>query len=109
MYRVLEDLCAPQKPSEKNFKEIKYLLLKHFKSKHLVIVESYWFYYAKHEEGESISNFFVHLKHLSSTCKFGTFLKRALRDKFVCGLNNEKIQERLLSEDMLLEQVFKMA
>ena len=35
--------------------------------------------------------------------------RRELRDKFVCGLNDEKIQERLLSEDMSLEEVFKMA
>ena len=27
----------------------------------------------------------------------------------MCGLNDEKIQERLLSEDMLLEEVYKMA
>ena len=29
--------------------------------------------------------------------------------KFVCGLNDEKIKERLLSKDMSLEEVFKMA
>ena len=62
----------------------------------------------KQEEGESVSNFFVHLKHLSSTGKFGTFLKIALHDKFVCGLNDKKILERLLSEDMFLKEVFKM-
>ena len=39
-YRVLEDLCAPQKPSEKSFEEIKDLLLEHFKPKHLVMAES---------------------------------------------------------------------
>ena len=72
-FRILEDLCAPQKPSEKSFKEIKHLLLEHFKPKHFVIAESYRFYNVKKEEDESVSNFFVHLKHLSSTYEFETF------------------------------------
>ena len=57
-YRVLEDLCAPQKPSEKSFEEIKNLSQEHFKPKHLVISESYRFYNNKQDEGESVSNFF---------------------------------------------------
>ena len=36
-------------------------------------------------------------------------LKRALRNKCVCGLKDDKIQEQLLSEDMSLEEAVKMA
>ena len=61
-----------------SFEEIKNLLLEHFKPKNFVIAKSYRFYDIK-EEDESISNFFICLKHLSSTCEFRTFLKRALR------------------------------
>ena len=84
------------------------MFLNHFKPKQVVIAESYRFN-TKQEEGESVCNVFVHLKHLSFTCKFGTFLKRASREKFVFGLNDEKIQEILLYEDMSLEKVFKIA
>ena len=56
-YRVLEDLCLPQKPNEKSFEEIKHLLVKHFKLKLLIIAESYLFYNAKQEEGESVCIF----------------------------------------------------
>ena len=73
---VLEDLCTPQKPSDQSLEEIRQLLLEHFKPKHLVVAESFKFYNAKQEEGESISNFLVCLKHLASTCEFGLFLKR---------------------------------
>ena len=31
-------------------------------------------------------------------CAFGAFLAEALRDRFMCGLANESIQRRLLSE-----------
>ena len=106
---VLEGLCTPQKPSEKSLEEILQLLLEHFKPKHLEVTESFKFYDAKQEEGESISNFLVRLKHLTSTCEFGSFLKKALRDKFVCGLKDDKIQEKLLSKDKLLEEAVKMA
>ena len=107
MYRVLEDLCTPQKPSDKSLEEITQLLLKHFKS-NLVVADSFKFYNAK-QEGESISNFLVHLKHLASTCEFGSFLKIALHDKFVCGLKDNRIQEKLLSEDKSREEAVKMA
>ena len=85
------------------------LLLEYFKPKHLVVAESFKFYNAKQEEGESISNFLVRLKHLASRCEFGSFLKRALRDKFLCGLKDDRIQEKVLSEDKLLEEAVKMA
>ena len=31
-------------------------------------------------------------------CEFGTHLEEALRDRFVCGLKNEAVQKRLLTE-----------
>ena len=46
---------------------------------------------------------------MASTCKFELFLKRALRDKFVCELKDDKIQEKLLSEDKSLEEAVNMA
>ena len=97
-YRVLEDLCTPQKPSDKSLEEITQLLLEHFKPKHLVVTESFKFY-----------SFLVRLKHLVFKCEFGSFLKRALRDKSVCGLKDEKIQEKLLPDDKSLEEAVKMA
>ena len=109
-YRVLEDLCTPQKPSDKYLEEIiTQLLLEYFKPKHLVVAVSFKFYNAKQEGGELISNFLVRLKHLASTCEFGSFFKRALHEKFVYGLKDDKIQEKLLSEDKLLEEADKMA
>lgn len=97
MYRVLENLYTPQNLSDRTFEEIKHLLLEHFKHKYLVIVESHWFYKAKQEEGESVSNFFVWLKHLLSMCEFGIFLEETLWDKFVCALDNKNIQKKTVS------------
>ena len=38
------------------------------------------------------------LRHLASTCSFNNFWEEALRDRLVCGMANEPIQKRLLTE-----------
>ena len=83
------------------------MLLEHFRSKHLVVTKTYSFDDIQ-QEGDSVSNSFVCLKNLLSTCKSGTFLKRALRNKFVYGLNYENIQRKLLSKDMSFRNAFKV-
>ena len=50
------------------------------------------------------------LKKLSIHCNFGVNLNRALRDRFVCGLNHEKIQNRLLNTaNLTYEHTYVMA
>ena len=39
MYRVMEGLYAPQKPTEKSFQEIKLMLQEFFKPKHFMFAE----------------------------------------------------------------------
>lgn len=41
------------------------------------------------------------LRRLDEHCDFGLNLTDALRDRFVCGLHNENIQNRLLKERVL--------
>ena len=36
------------------------------------------------------------LRSLAKSCSFGNYLDTALRDQFVCGLQNQKIQQELL-------------
>ena len=46
--------------------------------------------------GESIFDFVAALRHLAEYCNFGGSLENMLRDRLVSGVNNEKIQRRLL-------------
>ena len=48
--------------------------------------------------GESIAEFYAALRKLAIHSKFGTQLDDTLRDRFVCGLRQETVQRRLLSE-----------
>ena len=56
-YRVLKDLCTPQKPSDKSLEEITQLLLEHFKTKHPVVAESFKFYNASSFTRKEFSRF----------------------------------------------------
>jgi len=76
----------------------------------LEIAESFHFGTCYQKQDESISDFIVALKKLSIHCSYGELLNRALRDRFVCGLNNPKIQNKLLNtEDLSFEKACQIA
>ena len=108
-FRLLKNLVAPKKPSEQNlvapkkpgeltYTEVKQKLTAHFKPKPITIAERFRFYKRQQRQGESMADYVAELRRLATACEFGAFLDDALRDKFVCGLQNENIQRRLLSE-----------
>ena len=41
------------------------------------------------------------LRKLTTRCNFGSNLDETLRDRLVCGLNNQQIQKHLLAESKL--------
>ena len=98
MYAILSDLLAPTLPREKTYVEISTVLKQHFEPKRVVIAERYHFHKREQLSGESMADYEAALRRLATNCKFGEFLGQALRDRFVCGLRNEAVQRRLLSE-----------
>ena len=74
----------------------------HFEPTPSVIAERYRFHRRDQASGESIANYVVELRKLTTHCKFEErkdFLQESLRDRFVCGLRSESIRKRLLTED----------
>ena len=97
-YALLSGLIAPDKPSAKSYQDLKGILRQHLKPKPLVIAERFKFH--KRNQGEkNVAAYMAELRKLADTCEFGTYLCDALRDRLVCGLRNEAIQRRLLTED----------
>ena len=84
-------------------------LKNHFAPNKLVIAERHRFHNCTQREGESVTALAADMKHLASTCQFGTHLNEALRDRFVCGLHNKETQKKLLTEEHTFDTALKVA
>ena len=101
VYSVLSSLLSPEKPKDTSLADIVQTLKNHYDPAPLEITESFHFSMQNQQTDESISNYIVALKKLLIHCNYGEFLNRALWDRFVCGLNNVKIQNKLLNTSSL--------
>ena len=108
-YETLRDLCSPENPKDKTFKQSCELLGRHFKLKRLQFAESYRVHRCFQEENETVSVYSDRLRHLASSCNFAEFLNRSLRDQFVCGIRNPPTRKKLLSEDRTFQQAMQEA
>ena len=95
-YKLIRSL-AQNKPSEKSYDELTKLMKDHLQPKPNEIAERYVFYNRERKDGESIKDYVAELWKLSEHCNFGEKLEESLRDKLVCGMNIEKIQQKLLA------------
>ena len=96
-YRIIRNLVAPKKPGEKSDAVIA-ALSAHFKPTPAEIVERCRFHSRSMKPGESVATFVAELRSLSEFCNFGDTLDIMIRDRLVCGINDNAIQRRLLSE-----------
>ena len=109
-YGLLRNLLSPTKPVKKEFHEIVQVMHNHLNPRPLIIAERFKFHRRSQGENESVAQYVAELHKLSEKCDFGEYLEQALRDRLVCGLVNEKVQQRLLSESELsLKKAFEIA
>ena len=87
-YKLLRSL-SDHKPLEKNFDELVQLLKNHLQPKPNVIAQRFKFFKRDRKQGESISVYISDLRTLSEHCEFNENLDEYLRDRLVCGVNNE--------------------
>ncbi|CAB3244064.1 unnamed protein product [Arctia plantaginis] len=97
-YSLMCDLCAPKNPEEKSFDELIMPLLEHLEPQRSEIAERHVFRLRRQRDGESMTEYLQELKHLATTCNFGTTLEENLRDQFVSGLSNSAMRSRIFAE-----------
>ena len=100
-YKLLRSLVAPQKPGEKSYEELIAALTTHFSPTPSPIVCRFKFHSRCRQPGESVAVFVSQLRSLSENCGFGDTLEDMLRDRVVCGIQDDGIQRRLLAESDL--------
>lgn len=62
------------------------------------------------KEGESLGDYCIAIKQLAFSCDFKTFLKDVMRGRLVNGIRNQKIQQRLMTEDdKSFEELYALA
>ena len=97
-YKTLRNLVSPEKPGDKSYGDLVAALSMHFKPAPSEIVERFKFHSRSRQLGESVAAFVAELRALAEVCNFGTTLDVMLRDRIVCGINDDAIQRRLLAE-----------
>ena len=97
-YQLIGNLVDPSQPTSKSFQEIVDLVSKHHHPQLSVIVQRFHFHSRSCREGEPTSAFIAELRKLSEQCNFQDTLNNNLRDRLVCGVNDSRLQRRLLAE-----------
>ena len=97
-YRLIRSLTTPRKPGEVPYADLVRLVGNHHNPRPSEIVQRFKFHNQFRKSGQSVANFVAELRQLSENCEFGAYLDDMLRDRLVCGINNDSIQRRLLAE-----------
>lgn len=110
-YKLLRDLSFPQLPKDKEYSELIELLKKQYSSHTSVWSERIKFYRARQTNSESVSEWYARIKSIAVNCQFNNSLETKLLDKFVTGLQNTKICDRLCEESVekTLEEMLRIA
>ena len=93
-YKIIKSLVAPVKLNDKSYSELVELKKNHPKSS--VIAERFLFNKRDRKQGERIVQYVAELRRLTEYCDYGTGLELMSRDRLVCGIQHERIQQRLL-------------
>ncbi|KAG8182759.1 hypothetical protein JTE90_023397 [Oedothorax gibbosus] len=106
---TLVDLVTPDELDSKTYDQIIELFLNQYKPKKLTVAERNIFNTRRQKQFESVQEYIIVLKHLASTCKFGTFLNEALRDRLVSGVLDEELRQKLIIEDITFTKACEIA
>ena len=92
-YKLLHSL-AGNETKTKTFEDLCKLMKDHLQPAPNEIAQRFQFYKRDRKSGESVKAF------IAEHCKFGDKLNEYLRDRFVCGLNSERLQQQLLRKQI---------
>ena len=94
---------APGKPADKSFAELVNIIINDLSPRpsRLCIVPNSTAVLENKERQSSNTAYVAELRSLSEHCDFRDQLEEMMRDRLVCGVNDERIQRRLLAESRL--------
>ena len=109
-YKLLRSLAAPKKPADVSLTELWKLAAEHYHPQPSLAVQRFRFNSRICQAGESVAAYVAELRQLSEHCDFDDTLEDMLRDRIVCGIQDQRTQRRLLAESKLtLKKAFEIA
>ncbi|XP_070385738.1 uncharacterized protein [Dermacentor albipictus] len=112
-YGLIVTLVKPARPTTATYEEIKTAVRKHLHPRPSELYARFLFYKRNQAVEESVADYVTALRKLAEDCGFGDEqlpLDIMMRDRFVCGLQNEAVQQRLLAEhDLTFNVAYDMA
>lgn len=97
LFDLLESLISPKKVTELDYDQICKTLSDHFSPPPSEIALFYNFFKRDQLPDEKITDNVAELRKIASQCNFGSSLDRMLRDRFVCGLRDSRLQQELIA------------
>ena len=92
------------------YNQLVQVLTQHFEPAPSEIMRRYRFNSRIRRKGESVATYVSELRGLAQFLNYGESLETMLRDRLVCGINDESIQRRLLAESTLtFKKAFELA
>ena len=108
-YKLLRSLVG-EEVKTKSLADLQKAMKDHLKPTPNVIAERFRFFKRDRAAGETVNQYITELQRLSEHCEFRAELKTYLRDRFVCGLNSQTVQQKLLaSKDLDLAKALDLA
>lgn len=109
VYTELKKLFPGKDLKKETFVSITTALQKRYDKTDSDMIQRFKFYQRKQRENESAEDFILNVKQQAELCDFGQFKDQAIRDRLVCGLNDEVLRQRLFDEeDLTLTKVEKL-
>ncbi|XP_044751933.1 uncharacterized protein LOC123311883 [Coccinella septempunctata] len=102
-YRLLYNLCIPDEPESKTYKDLAERLTEYYKPSGSIFGARFKFYNARKSQNESPKEWAARLKSLAAPCQFELDeMKVLLRDIFIVAYNKGPVQDRLMEEKKTL-------
>ena len=97
-YQLIRNLISLEKSTEKSFDKIVKVIAEHHQPPPSMIVQRFTFNSRCRRSRKSISSYIAELCKLSEHCEYGDTFNDMLRDRLVYGIDDQRMQRRLLQE-----------
>ena len=109
-FHRISSLLTPTCLESINFHDLVGEVKEFYDPKPSITVQRFQFNTRERAQGESIAVYVAALRKLGEHCGYGDSLNEMIRDRLVCGVNNDTIQPRLLAEkELTFERAFEIA